>query len=551
MLVQAGADEHGQYVHLPLVLHEGAGNAYILLHIAVIARHDIVQGVVLILQSAREGGGGEKAVVHVAHVHAACHPRQVVRLAVGVHVLLCAVVAVAVGVLDRAVQGDFMLILAPEEVVTQSAAVNDVLGLLGDVRLVGLKVELVAAAAELVGGVIFQVDAAEMRGTVVGAEAEGVHVQLAQFGETVAVTVVRIAVAVAFVEGDAVGVVFGHQGYVPTHVLLPGLAVHVGEHARHLEGVVNGVFGDDIDSSAHSIGAEQRRTAAAYHLYPLDHVHRYLLQPIYPAQRTDDGTAVYQDLRVRAFQTVDTHLGETAVLAVVLHPQARLVVECLGKVGGVHHLKELGAHHVHHHGSSLATHLVAVGGHHDLIGHEAFLFHLEMHHRRKVLVYFNRLFLCLIAYGGYAQRIFARRQVLELELTFFIGHCSLSAAYNQNGGIRYILFRTFYKNMAGNHVAFPDRVCGNGCADTCHSKHQRQYNLFHLNNRFYFSYLMIPILYRYLVRQVPKAGTTDTKHWYGEYQRLVHRIPSIGTTNTQRWYGAYQALVQHYQRVTE
>ena len=66
-----------------------------------------------------------------------------------------------------------------------------------------------------------------------------------------------------------------------------------------------------------------------------------------------------------------------------------------------------------------------------------------------------------------------------------------------------------------------------------------------------YSYLMIPILYRYLVRQVPKAGTTDTKHWYGEYQRLVHRIPSIGTTNTQRWYGAYQALVQHYQRVTE
>lgn len=60
-----------------------------------------------------------------------------------------------------------MFILAPEEVVTQSAAVNDVLGLLGDVRLVGLKIELVAAAAELVGGVILQVDAAEMRGTVV------------------------------------------------------------------------------------------------------------------------------------------------------------------------------------------------------------------------------------------------------------------------------------------------------------------------------------------------------------------------------------------------
>lgn len=84
--------------------------------------------------------------------------------------------------------------------------------------------------------------------------------------------------------------------------------------------------------------------------------------------------------------------------------------------------------------------------------------------------------------------------------------------------------------MAGNHVAFPDRVCGNGCTDTCHSKHQRQYNLFHLNNRFYFSYLMIPILYRYLVRQVPKAGTTDTKHRYNEYLTLVWSIPGVGTT---------------------
>ena len=92
-----------------------------------------------------------------------------------------------------------MFILAPEEVVTQSAAVNDVLGLLGDVRLVRLQIEFVASATKFVGGMVFQIDAAEMRRTVIGAETEGVHVQLAQFGETVAVTVVRIAVAVAFV----------------------------------------------------------------------------------------------------------------------------------------------------------------------------------------------------------------------------------------------------------------------------------------------------------------------------------------------------------------
>ncbi|MFR6708638.1 MAG: hypothetical protein ACLUSK_09575 [Bacteroides stercoris] len=47
---------------------------------------------------------------------------------------------------------------------------------------------------------------------------------------------------------------------------------------------------------------------------------------------------------------------------------------------------------------------------------------------------------------------------------------------------------------------------------------------------------MIPILYRYLVRQVPKAGTTDTKDWYIEYQASVQRIPNVGMEHTRRWY---------------
>ena len=74
------------------------------------------------------------------------------------------------------------------------------LGLLGNVRLMRLQIKFITSATKFVSSMVFQIDAAEMRGTVVGAEAEGVHVQLAQFGETVAVTVVRIAVAVAFVE---------------------------------------------------------------------------------------------------------------------------------------------------------------------------------------------------------------------------------------------------------------------------------------------------------------------------------------------------------------
>lgn len=114
-----------------------------------------------------------------------------------------------------------MLIFTPEEVVAQATAVDDMLGLLCDVRFVRLEVELIAAAAKLVRSVIFQVDAAEMRRAVIGAKAESIHVQLAQFGEAVSIAVVRIAVAIAFVKSDAVGVVFGHQRDIGAHILLP------------------------------------------------------------------------------------------------------------------------------------------------------------------------------------------------------------------------------------------------------------------------------------------------------------------------------------------
>ena len=178
-----------------------------------------------------------------------------------------------------------------------------------------------------------------------------------------------------------------------------------------------------------------------------------------------------------------------------------------------------------------------------------------MYHRRKVLVDFNLLFLRLIAYRRDAQRIFTGRQVLELKLAFFVGYRSLSATHNQNGGIRYVLFRTFHKDMAGNHIAFPYRVCGNSRTDTHHGKHQRQYIMFHLNNRFYFCYRFSSYGLTFNIYSlknqlfngtipVSTVGTADTRRWYGEYQALVRQIPNVGTTNTKRWYGKYRTLVQ-------
>lgn len=55
-----------------------------------------------------------------------------------------------------------MLIFFPKQIIAQSTAINDVLGLLGYVRFVWLQVELVAATAEFIRGMIFQADAAEL-----------------------------------------------------------------------------------------------------------------------------------------------------------------------------------------------------------------------------------------------------------------------------------------------------------------------------------------------------------------------------------------------------
>lgn len=73
-------------------------------------------------------------------------------------------------------------------------------GLLGDVGLEWLEVEFVAAAAELVGVVVFDAYASGLMKTVEAVEAESVEAEFAYFRESVAVVVVWRAVAVALEE---------------------------------------------------------------------------------------------------------------------------------------------------------------------------------------------------------------------------------------------------------------------------------------------------------------------------------------------------------------
>lgn len=88
--------------------------------------------------------------------------------------------------------------------VSQTAAINGVLSLLGNVGPEGLEVEFVAAPAEFVGVVILDVEFTVVVEAIIGVDAESVGVEFSDLGETVAVVVVRVAAAVGFVECHAV-----------------------------------------------------------------------------------------------------------------------------------------------------------------------------------------------------------------------------------------------------------------------------------------------------------------------------------------------------------
>jgi len=113
--------------------------------------------------------------------------------------------------LHRTVNRKLLFVLVKELVVTQSAAINNMLSLLGNIGFVRLIVELITSATKLVGCVIFQVNAAVSRRTVISTQPERIHVKLTQFRKSVTIGIIRITVAVSLIQCNAVRVITRHQ----------------------------------------------------------------------------------------------------------------------------------------------------------------------------------------------------------------------------------------------------------------------------------------------------------------------------------------------------
>ena len=352
-------------------------------------------------------------------------------------------------------------------IVTQTTAIDNVLGLFGNIRFMRLQVKLISTTTELVGSVVFYINTAIVRRTVVSTHPESIHIQFSQFGKSVSIGIIRITVAICLIKGNTVTIILGYQRDISPHVLFPRLTVHVRHHTGYLKRVADRIFCDNINRSSHSIGTKQSRPATTHDFYPLDHIYRNLFQSIHPGKGTDNRTAIYQYLRIRSLQTINTHLRKATVLTVVFHAKPGLKVQRLCKISRIYRLKKFGAHHIDHYGSLTTVHFVTIGRYNNFISHKTFLFHLKMENGRKILADCHTLLLGLIPHRLHLQSIFTRGKMTKFKLPLiirhrpvFIGDTSSVITDNAYRSIRDILFGSFHNNVAGNHIAFLNRIDG-------------------------------------------------------------------------------------------
>ena len=233
--------------------------------------------------------------------------------------------------------------------------------------------------------------------------------QLGQLREAIPVVVEGTARPVLSEHVNAGLVVVRHQRGVHRGIVVPrGQSADPHEGMSQLGGIAQRFLGDDVDGTRNGRCPEQGRASSAHHFHPFNHVGGNLFQSIYAGQRAEYRARVYQYLCVRPVQPVDTYLLKAAVLAVVLHTDARLEVQSLRQGGGVGLFEQFEVHYVDQRGSHAAGGFVSVGGHHYAV------------QRHEVFLQFEVLFQrdALFQYNAPRHGLIAHRADLHLELTF-------------------------------------------------------------------------------------------------------------------------------------
>ena len=421
VLVEAAANQEAPAVILPLVLEEEAGDVNLLVHDAVVAHHLVFQAVVVIFQTSRKIGGHEEALIPGIGILGATDEGHVGGMAVGIGIHPSAVVTLAVGMLGRGIDIQFMLVIFGKEVVFEAAAVDVVLCLLGDVGLVGRTGDLVSASAVFVDAVILEGELGIGARFQVRAEADGFRREFAQFGIAVAVVVVGRAVASLTEDVDAGFMVVGYERGVHGRVVIRAAAANHGQRVGYLRGIPRWLLRNDIYGTRDGGCAKQGRATATHDLDALNHVRRNLLQSIDAGQRAEYRTAINQYLGVRTLQPVDAHLLEATVLAVILDTHAGLEVQAVGQRGSMGRLENFRVEHVHQRGGKAARRLVPVRRNHDTVERDGIFFDAEVYLQGSSLLQIHFSLLGLVSDGLHDEGKGSLGQVLQEIMACCVG----------------------------------------------------------------------------------------------------------------------------------
>ena len=218
VLVDACTGEDAPAVAFPFVLQVGADYGDMLAHSVGIVDGMVVQPVESVFQADGEFCGHEKERVEMAAIDSAVVESEVVGVAIGgaegLGVVAFPVVALAVDMLERGEEGSVVHAASRQPVPLEANAVDVVLAAFGDMGHRRWQVEAVAAAAEVVYVVIFEVEFGKVGGAQVAAESDHAGLEESDFRVAVAVVVVGVAVPVVSEQGEPCATVAADDGGV-------------------------------------------------------------------------------------------------------------------------------------------------------------------------------------------------------------------------------------------------------------------------------------------------------------------------------------------------
>ena len=205
-----------------------------LLHLAVMTEHQVVQIVEVILQSGSQFGRHEQAAVERIAILRAYDGRHIRGRAISIRVLSGSIITLALGMLCRRIGTETMLIVFREQIILQSATVDVMIGLLGNIRFVRRLVERVSAPAEFMDTMILQRQFRIITCLQIRTETDGLRTDFSQFRITVAVMIIRITDTALTEDINTRFLIVGYQRGIHRGVIVGTASTNHGQRMRHL-----------------------------------------------------------------------------------------------------------------------------------------------------------------------------------------------------------------------------------------------------------------------------------------------------------------------------